>query len=125
MQDLQPNSGMSSTLASSLLSSADAYMASLAIDDKTRRSFSDNLSNASAENVIDTVRQIQKSYLTHPKIEKVVTKMGDCMERLKRFFHIIDIAIQADPTISAILWAGLRLVFQVCRREISCAAPEG
>lgn len=115
---------MTSTLALSLLASADAYMASLTIDDKTRQSFSDDLKSASAEKVIDTVRQIQESYLTRPKIEKFVTKMGGCMARLKRFFRIIDIAIQADPTISAVVWAGLRLVFQVCRRQIFMASTQ-
>ena len=105
---------MVSTLASSVLSSADAYITSLAIENKTREAFPENLKDASATNVIKTVREIQESYLTRPKVEKVIAKMGDCMTRLERFFRTIDIAIQADPTISAVVWAGLRLVFQVC-----------
>ncbi|KAJ5641359.1 hypothetical protein N7490_005359 [Penicillium lividum] len=104
---------MSPSQTSSLLSSVETYVTSLRLDETEKEKFLADLANASSEKVLDAVMAIQNSYMARPKLQSVAEKMGKCMTRLERLFQTIDIAIQADPTVSAIVWAGLRLLFQL------------
>ncbi|KAF8432508.1 hypothetical protein BGX38DRAFT_1263247 [Terfezia claveryi] len=88
-----------------------------------------NLTSQSAEEnieavvkVLNTVQEDDKkkrwSYTWRGKEVVVVERLGKILKNMEQYTKVVDTAIQSNPQVSALVWAGVRVIMQVALNHV-------
>ena len=80
-----------------------------------------HLISDSAEGNIGSIIEVLKDVQGDDKKERWIgERFGKILKCIERYSKIVDTAIQANPQVAALVWAGIRGVIQVCTCLIDC-----
>jgi len=68
--------------------------------------------SATLEDLRSEIKELGNNY-QKTRVHSYTSKLSRLIDRFERFFKVVDTFVSSNPTISALVWGGIRFIIQV------------